>query len=190
MIFNLFLRYGITQDFLKDLLKFVNTIFGTNLIPESIYVFRRVMGDNDWESHFYCKNCYYYYGRKQPETKEAVCQVCSKTILLDPVGGNNFFIMFNIKKQIENIIDEYRNEILDYGRQCKLKAENIITDTLNAVNYEKYKKKIHTFTITMNTDGAAVFNATKNTLWPIQCTLNELPPDLRFLFSNRILAGI
>ena len=35
-------------------------------------------------------------------------------------------------------------------------------------------------TLTMNSDGAQVFNSSSRTMWPVLFVINELPPNLRY----------
>lgn len=53
---------------------------------------------------------------------------------------------------------------------------------------KKYSTQSNILTYIFNTDGAPIFHSSKQSLWPIQIIVNELPPNLRFKYT--LLAGI
>ncbi len=66
-------------------------------------------------------------------------------------------------------------------------------DVLDGKEYMKHKdflSKRGNVSLTLNTDGVALFKSSNISLWPIWVTINELPPHVRFNKSNLILAGL
>ena len=101
----------------------------------------------------------------------------------------------NIEQQIRKILKS--NNILN----SKHSLENSSSDKLRDIYdgriyqnlYEKFKNKFNNremFTFLLNTDGIAISDSSKLTMWPVYLVINELPLETRFTTENIILAGI
>ena len=44
---------------------------------------------------------------------------------------------------------------------------------------EQKQKEVH-LSLQINTDGVALFNSSKFSIWPVYCLINELPPKCRY----------
>lgn len=59
-----------------------------------------------------------------------------------------------------------------------------LRDIHDGKEYQKHKHFLSqpgNVTLTVNTDGVAIFKSTKISLWPIWLSINELPPHVRLV---------
>ena len=49
-----------------------------------------------------------------------------------------------------------------------------------ATSAEQKQKEVHV-SLQINTDGVALFNSSKFSIWPVYCLINELPPKCRYI---------
>lgn len=62
MILHLYLRFGMEEDFLQQVLNFCAILLGEELLP-SVYLFKELFGFNkNFEKHYFCRNCKLYFG--------------------------------------------------------------------------------------------------------------------------------
>lgn len=115
---------------------------------------------------------------------------CGQNVLADS-KKNNFIVHFDLVPQIHNILNKYFDVIINYLNRSQ--EPDIISDIHDGQLYknisEKYKH-LHILPLTLNFDGAQIFNSSKNSLWPVQIYMNCLPPNLRFHHDNIIISAI
>lgn len=131
----------------------------------------------EYTKQYYCQQCKLYLGS---EHDEKICSNCSS-------GKKKFFVTTNITQQLRDIICKNFKAISDF-------KNSIIEDNIfNDISKAKFIQDLqdHDFTISFNLDGIATFKTNvKKALWPIIVTINDLPPKLRFLNKNCIIAGL
>lgn len=79
------------------------------------------------------------------------------------------------------------------GISKKDRAEGIIGDIYDGRVFLKIKSKHPDdiiLSLTLNLDGASVSNSSKISIWPILLYQNYLPPSMRFMKQNILLAGV
>lgn len=84
-------------------------------------------------------------------------------------------------------------ELLQYREKRTIQKEGNIEDIFDGKLYKKHfddrgffhgtptdrmQDELH-ISLQINTDGVAIFRSSKFSLWPIYCTVNELPPGSR-----------
>lgn len=166
-----------------------NFLVGKDALPETTYLVRKT-----WSSlkgrmihrHLFCAVCNAYIGKPQEDLK---CPSCSESIRNDLTQGN-FFTTVDLKEQIAILL---QNKTTAKSLLVALKRERVdgtMTDIVDGTLYQKEAAagSWSDLTLTMNTDGARVFNSSKSSLWPLQCVVNELPIALRW--SNVLLCGL
>lgn len=78
----------------------------------------------------------------------------------------------------------------------KQSSDHKIRDICDGLEYKKLSSDggilsdKNNFSLTVNTDGAPVFESSKCSIWPLQFFINELPADIRFKAENVLLAGL
>lgn len=107
---------------------------------------------------------------------------------------NNFFVLFDLTKQLFNNVNENFDNF-NFAR-------NSVKGEISDFNDGKFYSKLHSkpnlaiksnrlyLHLTMNTDGAQLFNSSKTSLWPVLFVQNDLDPQIRYNSKNLILAGI
>jgi hypothetical protein len=186
MILSYYLRHNLSWVALEDLLLLFNTVFGSGVLPNSKYLFRKLFPPDDKPTfHFFCsnKNC-----NLLVENTDKNCKNCKEKISFDKTRNKNFFITLPIKSQLKSLL---KNNI-DHVVFPETTSVNIIRDISDGTNYQKISNSMHTklLTLTMNTDGVNVYSSTKKgSFWPIQMIVNELDKNVRFLSHNIIVTG-
>lgn len=92
----------------------------------------------------------------------------------------------------EKVQDPEFVENMDYKWKRKKHSVNNIEYILDGEIYKSVKPLNDPLrddlSLTWNTDGSPVFKSSSFSMWPIQCTFNELPPKLRK--KHRLLPGL
>lgn len=175
MIMNIFVRHNLTNAALSDMLKLINIIVGYRAIPETFASFSRFFTTKTFTRHYICDQCGFLIGATKSD-----CAVCQS-------NKGTFFIAFDYVTILKDIVKSNWHQIVAY--RAKLNTPNV-TDILNAGVY-RAKRLQNAITLVFNTDGVKVFNSNvKKSLWPIILCINELPPNLRFLRKNVVIAGL
>lgn len=181
MILFFFIRHNITIEALIHLLKLINRIVGSIVIPETYYAFTKIFNcKGKFEKHFACSECSYYF--KDYETDNQNCPCCGST-------DKTMFAVIPIKDQIHQIISYYHKEILEY----KLKFHGGLTNLCDIHDGQllRDKRGQNMISISFTTDGVATaVSNTKRSMWPIAVMVNDLPLNLRFARKNVLLAGL
>lgn len=184
MVLNYYVRHGLTQTAVEDLLKMMNALSGVKQLPESFTTFISHFQSNPYNSSriFYCRDCQFDYGSTAPNTN-AECPICNSK-------ETDFFIAIPVEPQIRELVIEYNSKIEEYRRHVE---DHEIADIMRG----SYAQQLHQrepgpcLTLSANTDGAATFRCTtQKPLYPVFLTLNNLPPQLRFSKRNLMLGGL
>ena len=57
---------------------------------------------------------------------------------------------------------------------------------LKGTSAHEKQTQVH-MSLTINTDGVAVFRSSKFSIWPVYFVVNELPPNCRYIIGNMLL---
>lgn len=182
LILVFYTRHNLTNIALVDLLQIINIMFGVNRLPKTYATFMKQCGHISrdtfkYQKHFYCQNCKLYLGT---EKERKICSNCSTV-------KQNYFVTNNIIQQLRDILTKNWEAIKTF--KASLNRNNFINDISNG----KFVKHLEgtKFTLSFNLDGIATFKSNiRRSLWPIIITINDLPPKLRFLNKNCIIAGL
>ncbi|XP_039442517.1 uncharacterized protein LOC120422976 isoform X2 [Culex pipiens pallens] len=170
-----FMRHKLTNVALCDLLAMINVIIGKKSLPENYETFSNYFSFDKYQRQFICSSCGLYTGEEK-----GVCTNCSGTKF-------SFFVVFDIAANIANILKRNWSSIVEHKQ--KSKSSPVVTDIVNAAMY-KHKTSKHNITLSMNTDGVKVFNSSKRSLWPVMFQVNDLPPKVKFLRKNIVVAAL
>ena len=163
-----------------------NTWQISNLVFEnySVYV-------NMFQVHFYCPACKFYLGKNQERQD---CGRCKKAFISEQCMKNgSFFLYIPLQGQLMEMLKDPKMFAYLTNREVKATRRNAnISDVTSSELYQQLIRNNNLskndMTITWNTDGMSVFKSSKYSIWPIQCTVNELPP--RIYFNNILLTGL
>lgn len=185
LVISFFVRHNLTKKALVDLLKLLNLILGSQILPESHFKFTKYCHKIlNYTKQYFCSECQLYLGKSNEitEIKDMICPNCSNSKI-------KYFITNAMSSYLRDIIMNNIDSILKYSQDLK---EDFLSDITKGSFIENLKKKYENFfTISFNTDGIAAFNSNiQKSLWPIIVTINELPPKLRYSKKNIIIAGL
>lgn len=190
LIFSFMLKYKLNDNATSDLLRLINCVIGSEVLPTSVYMFKKIFHNNDFEpkTHKFCSNCKKYAGSGLDEEGKSKSQVqcpnCSQRIDLNV--SDNTFLTFDLEGQIINIIKN--NSDVFFGENHKTNG-----DVTNGKTYRRFMSNNENeavITLTLNTDGAQPMKSKRKTLWPILGIINELSPLVRFKSYNKIFAAL
>ncbi|XP_049268738.1 uncharacterized protein LOC119382286 [Rhipicephalus sanguineus] len=181
---------GLNWSQMEDLVKLVNFLLGETVIPCSRHLLKKMWETSDTVCHhFFCSSCKTYAGKRAAQ--DITCSNCSENVCLSNFKKSNFFSTLSVKKQLEDLLmSKSVAQALFDQLSSPGSASCLLRDITDGTLLKKCRKHSEwaDITITVNTDGARVFNSSKDSLWPIQLVVNELPVLLRW--SNVLLGGV
>lgn len=196
MLMSIVHAHNFTWGALDDILKLINKMFGQNqnVLPGSKYLFRKLWSQKTStvsKKYYYCEraNC---SGLLQDDgTGKSTCALCSTSA--DEEAGRSYFTILDISQQVKHVIAKTK-EVLSQNLDAieTSLSSSSVTDISSGCVYRNLKEaavvKPGDLTLTVNTDGSPVFKSSRSSIWPIQFTVSELPPEERF--RNTTLAGL
>lgn len=179
-----FIKNKLTLKGLEDLTKFGNAMPGTSIrLPVTKYsILKEFFECNKFNPRqfFLCKTCSRYSQFQFKEQTKRLCSFCG-----DDINNNNFFVYIGFETQIQSIVKRNFDAIFQFRNETS--KEMNITDCYNSSHHKMLlMSNENLWSLTINTDGAAVRNSNGFSLWPILLICNFLPPNLRFKKQNVI----
>lgn len=140
----------------------------------------------DYEHYAKCNGCAEFV-----LINNGKCDRCSQLIkLID----TKYFVYIPIKSQIIHMFKKYCSEILSYLQNVTQPSNGTIKDIYDGLIYKDVSEKLPAdaiiLSLVLNTDGIQMFDSNKCSVWPLQIVLNFLPPNLRYLMENILVAGL
>lgn len=183
MITAFILRHKITGAALQDLLSLLNELM-PGVAPHTRYLFEQSLksAHGEMELHFYCPSCTEYIG----ETGEGVCRNTDchfKYDLSTCKKNGNFFIYLPLASQLRDLLEN--SEIFSKLGRCHsgVTSDDAVSDIFDGSEMQQtiLENNISESDLTLlwNCDGVPVFESSGYSIWPLQCVVNELPPESR-----------
>lgn len=194
VIFAFTTRHNSNWQETEDLLVLINTIIGKKSLPTSKYLFKKFFlykNDLKLDVHICCAKCDKYLGTRESmiESNLQLCDNCHQSVDVSTKYKKNHFIITSVESQIKDTLERNMN-FVDLSHSTS--ENSAICDVHDASNFKHLNLKMNTdyITLTMNSDGAAVFKSTRHkSFWPIQCFVNEIDINKRFKRENMICSG-
>lgn len=126
----------------------------------------------EYETHIFCNLCNILF------KKDEACESCKKAT---KKRKNNYFIYIPILQQIKHMLDKYLDLIIE--NITKERNQHELSDVFDSNVYKAAISKCSDqflLPLSVNLDGAKIFNSSKSTLWPIQIIQHYLPANIRF----------
>lgn len=136
--------------------------------------------------YIHCASCKSY---STTTTSSVKCISCAQILNR---ASSKYFVYFPLRAQLTKSIHDHFNEIVSYDKKFN-EASDLIRDVQDGIIYKKVRTNYPNSLIlpfTGNTDGARIFKSTIGSLWPLQLIQCFLPPNIRYLYDNIILAAI
>ena len=131
------------------------------------------------------------------ESEYLYCDEClqlveTKSVSCRHSGSHSKFYSFPIDEQIKHMFEQRGlASVIDSYREHPSKKMGHICDITDGSEYKKVKDYLpnpYDLILLWNTDGVALSSSSKQDLWPVLCTICEVPPRLRSSFI--IVAGV
>ncbi|KAK3916803.1 1-(5-phosphoribosyl)-5-[(5-phosphoribosylamino)methylideneamino] imidazole-4-carboxamide isomerase, partial [Frankliniella fusca] len=190
--------YNFNFSQFEGLMKLLNTIFKTSVVPDTRYkldiLLKSLAG---MHYHFVCKYCVDYMGEfDYRSVREVVCKSCKRANSLSNLNNCLFFVMFDLPPQIEVLLS---NDIIlqKLKRPTELvnnEEPRILRDVYDGKMYQQFiltlddNPNIHHISFCFGVDGVSLYTSSNTNVWPIFCCILELPPYERA--HNLLLAGL
>lgn len=171
------LRNNFRGKALTHLLELFNLMF-PGLIPRSHYLFHKEFGGSSQsEVHFYCEKCLAYLGISAD--CPSYCTFCNTVFDANTSLKKGFyFFVIPPHAQIKQLLQEHDVSLIEKSR-----SSGVLTDIQSGGEYQKLCDSgvlgKDDLTLIWNCDGAPVFKNSKCSIWPIQCEMIELEPEMR-----------
>lgn len=187
MIYAYSIRHDLSWTATEDLIRLINKIIGQEKVPASKHIFEKKFSSKAGSTvtHFYCHECGLYLGTHDEikDTTYQCCQNCQTKIQTDTKYKKNHFISIPFRNHLEKILEKNSDHLsFDF---CS--PTTGICDVHDSIYFQHLRNSMEdTFiTLTLSTDGAVVFKATKDkSLWPLQFIINEIDKNHRFRREN------
>ncbi|OXA49484.1 hypothetical protein Fcan01_16016 [Folsomia candida] len=183
------IRHKVSKAALSDILNLINFHLPHGVsIPTSTYLFDKEIG-GDYsriQKVAYCKDCKVEI--KEDDSKCGKCQV--PTTFSTCLTRGNFFVSFDINKSLQDLlqIQTIQKSLAENLTRRQIGAVSEIRDIMNGDMYHRLGLKDNDISCCINTDGVAIFNSSKYSIWPLLISINELDYQLRRKYT--ILCGL
>lgn len=186
-----YLRHGISFVALIDLFKTLNSLPDTKYTypTTECEIMKFLSTETKTTYHIQCSQCLEYVKSKDTRI-EVECQCGGRT----KSTKKNFFISFNVESQLKKSVTEQWKSIKEYC--VDINAQLLSSSDIKDVFSGRILKQLYSTStkfmlpLCVNTDGAKVFKTGAESLWPVLLIQNYLPPNLRYLQRNIIIAGL
>ncbi|MGH0120675.1 UNVERIFIED_CONTAM: hypothetical protein FKN15_035061 [Acipenser sinensis] len=182
MVMTFILRHRITGEGLKDFLSILNLLFPA-IIPATKYLFDKhfIAIKDSFEMHFYCESCMGYVCKMGEEVDN--CPECHDPFTNDSSLNKGLFMIYlPLSSQLKDVLENHvvAQKLIHKSAWA---WDETIRDIFDGDIMKDYIQhgKIGEWDLSLlwNSDGVPVFESSECSIWPIQVTVNELPPDIR-----------
>lgn len=167
-------KHSLSNSAVEDILKLIKLhLPKTTQYPSAYYKYRKQLGNTKefYELRFYCDSC------KILLTENHSCPTCnSEYDKLSIRKDGNFFIEFNMERQLRCILDsqDVQRELTDFFHRAL--DPTICVGIQSGQSYLQSVKRSTDFSLSFNSDGVNIFNSSnRRSLYPILLLINELP---------------
>lgn len=193
MVYAYFIRHSLTWTGVEDLIRLINCIVGDKKLPPSKHIFKkkfkRIVKCVP-VVHTTCHNCGLYLGKLQDIKSAKRCSNCNTEIEKDIKYKKNHFISIPFENHLKSWLEQNSDHLI-FDFQPPVSHICDVHDSLHFQNLRSTTRNESILTLTFSTDGAAVFNSTKDkSLWPLQFIVNEMELEHRFKRENMFCTAI
>ncbi|GBM57674.1 hypothetical protein AVEN_222530-1 [Araneus ventricosus] len=180
------LRHNITKTCMQDLLQLFNVLLPPSNLPGTKHLFYSKLSslfDNSTQAYIYCKYCFETVCFLSDKHKSDICKECLKSFdFQDSMKQGYFFMYMPLEPQLK-LKFQYQNLMHNIKKYKRIFEEpsSSYRDILDGEAYAKIKNLKYSDNISLqfNIDGIPMYRKSNYQIWPIQCMINELPPNER-----------
>lgn len=168
------LRHHCTKVEFQDLLSLLQMLLPENSLPDTNYLFNKAFCANTgWEMHHYCCNrqCAEYIG--VVNDGKVFCSVCeTESDISESIKFGCFFMYSPLENDLRDLFENGLKESM----VPRSHSDDSITDVCDGSLHKNLPLLMdrNNISLTWNTDGIPVFESSNYSMWPIQCTINEM----------------
>lgn len=173
------LRYNIAGEAINDLLKLCNFFSEENSVSSNKYFFSKQFESccAGYDFYYLCEACNSYV-KDINHSSTLPCNNCDN-VNIKMGTKKTFFAYLSLENQLKDLLENHGiDDFLTFPSNNR--ASDHIRDVVDG---DLYKSKMLSgetnLSLCFNSDGVPVFKSSSCSIWPIFCSLNELPPNLR-----------
>ena len=175
------LKHKLTSSAVQDVSKLLNFVGGVDCCATSKYLFDKGFATltSTYEIHYICKRCESYIGVVEDDIlhclNESCNDICSKRLHHD-----GFFMYLPLTSQLTDMFENH--DVACNIVKVNQRVHDNFSDIYDGKVYREtmlFEQDYEYISLTFNCDGVPIFKSSSCCIWPILCTVNELPPTLR-----------
>lgn len=191
LIMSVCMAHSVPKSFIEHLLMVIGFLLPAgHRLPRTYHRFMKLFERDEVQPvmHRFCENCDKYLGKKD-EINISECSGCHHVISDYPRTYSGTFVEIPLAPSLKSLLETDKlYELLTYPQNRQKDDDDAIEDVYDGTEYKKTDKGSYGFSLLWNCDGIPVFKSSTYQLWPIQCSILELPPLLRRKFT--VIAGL
>ncbi|CAF1044042.1 unnamed protein product, partial [Brachionus calyciflorus] len=176
LILSFIQKYNLSENAQNDLIKLIKCLLpSSNKVPKTINKMYKTFSKKKTVliEKYFCKICQNELesGKNCPK-----CNIVQKTY--------DIFLSINFKNQLENLVNEFSEEIETYTT-----SERHYIDIIDGDFYKK-KSEPNILNILVYTDGIQIAKSIIKQFWPVIIGICELPLKIRDSIKNKLVIGV
>ncbi|KAG0423089.1 hypothetical protein HPB47_001124 [Ixodes persulcatus] len=184
LIMDYAIEEGLAWSSIEKLLKLQNRLLGTSCLPESKYLFRKFASasPDDITFHFYCPTCETLLEKTTGTRTDRAYRPHARCV----ESKGSYFVGLPLEAQLLLVLadEDVRQKLVESLANVSAPRSTAKSEVTDGDFYHQQRAKLgcgpHDLTVSMNADGSPIFKSPHYAIWPVQLTLNELPPCLRW----------
>ena len=161
LLMSFVLKHKLTDQALGDFLTIMNMHL-PNVVPQTKYLFYKKFNHQTFVHHYFCEECFFYFGPSSSCNKDKVCLCHQPKDLESAKCRKSYFSYWSLQSQLELIVqDDSTAESLLNQSVKKHGNDSFITDATDGQLFKKLKE-YHGYgqkdiSLLWNADGVPVF---------------------------------
>lgn len=182
------LHFKQSYNGIEGVAKLVNSTPGATVqVPTTKYKIKKAIPP--LVETYFCIQCASCKDYTMSQSTTVECHSCSRIV---KTANSKYFTYLPIKPQLMNTLNKHLDDIISYDQNFH-NFDGTIRDVQDGIHFRKVREKYPDaiiLSLSINTDGARVYNTTNKSLWPLQMYQNFLRPHKRYVPENIIVAAM
>lgn len=190
--------HSFPHDVHANLLKFVNSLFPVDILPDTRYKLDDLYVNSCGITyHFYCNVCFGILPTPNRKISSIIkCENCTTEHCSTKLWQNEtFFVLVDVPLQMQVLFNKKEGAFESLKSPIELALEHLNcsrdlyggTAYMNFAKSLDYSKPVRYVSFTKCIDGSPLFKSSGVEVWPMVLQVNELSPKIRM--ENLLLAG-